>query len=561
MKTLKLISLLFLAIIFNRYVVAQICYIDTLGQAQTKAIKIIELNDKSTIIAGKKGIGGQDQNFVKIAQSIFIKNIDSCNHLNWYITIDSVFDYGDNFTIYTLQYINELILLTYDKAGPPAWKRIECKINASGTLLSNATVFSIIGGNFIPYAIKISENKNIYYEKDYYSDTIRVNLVDTNNILLNSYKSNLFRFSPILQEFKRTDRNKLGLILKCGYKDSAYKIINLDTNLNFIDTVQIFFEDSFPKELKFNQNNTALYGIGDVFAGMGKRQPYILKLDLKGNIIKKLNMPLAVVNEPKIIKIYENGMIFNYTKTTYVADTNLTILLKDSIGQRDIDGGKSMSLEDVIVSSTNQLYQVGWLWGKAGTGIFSYSNEWLKKTPIYTYVKSINIVGNNFINSRGGTSQLSVLISPTNAENKVVVWSINDTNIATVSKTGLVTAKADGNVIVSAQTTDGSNLKANKNITITNQSVGFSTNVINPNLLVYPNPFQKQINLQVKSNKSEYVNISVSNLLGQSCSDMQVLLMNGDNNIQIPLDLINGIYFLNIKGESTLYSNKIICTK
>lgn len=78
---------------------------------------------------------------------------------------------------------------------------------------------------------------------------------------------------------------------------------------------------------------------------------------------------------------------------------------------------------------------------------------------------------------------------------------------------------------------------------------------------VYPNPFEKQINLQIKSSKSEHVNISVLNLLGQSYFDVKVLLINGDNNIQIPLDLINGIYFLNIKGDSTSYSSKIICTK
>ncbi|WP_414524037.1 Ig-like domain-containing protein, partial [Umezakia ovalisporum] len=518
-------------------------------QEQTKAFKIIELNDKSIIIAGKKGIGGQDQNFVKIAQSIFIKNIDSCNNLNWQITIDSVYDYGDNFTIYTLEYINDLILLTYDKDGPPAWKRIECKVNASGTLLSSATIFSIIGGKFIPYAIKISENKNMYYEKDYFSDTIRVNLVDTNNILLNSYKSNLFKFSPILQEFKRIDRNKLSLILKCGYKDSAYKIINLDSNANFTDSVQIFFKDSFPKEMKFNQTNTALFGIGDVFAGLGKRQPYILKMDLNGNIVKKQNMPLAVVNDPKIVKIYENGMIFNYTKTTYVADTNLTILIKDSIGHRDINGGKSMFLEDVIVSSTNQLYQVGWLWGKAGTGIFSHSNEWLKKSPIYSYVKTISIIGNSIINTKGGILQLSTLISPNNAENKVVVWSINDTNIATISENGLVTAKADGKVIVSAQTTDGSNLIANKNITITNQSVGFGTNVSDPNLIVYPNPVSETLFVQCINAKKQ--RITLLNINGVKIIETE----NKEYNVK---GITKGIYILQIEADLKTYYRKII---
>ncbi|MFN4084250.1 MAG: Ig-like domain-containing protein [Bacteroidia bacterium] len=558
MKTLKLISLLFLAIILNRYVVAQICYIDTLGQAQTKAIKIIELNDKSIIIAGEKGIGGQDENFVKIAQSLFLKSIDTCNNLNWIITIDSVYDYGKKLEIFETEYVNDLIILTYRKVENNLLKVIECKINSSGKILTTSLIKSSIvlggysfseGGSGGSTAIIINNNKIVNPSVTYNNDTVNVYLLDSNNNIQSTFKMYFIKFNPKIVDFKQTELNKLSLILKCGYKDSAYKIINLDTNLNFIDTVQIFYKDSFPKEMKYNQTNTALYGIGDVFAGMGKRQPYILKLDLKGNIIKKLNMPLAIVNEPKIIKIYENGMIFNYTKTTYVADTNLTILLKDSIGQRDIDGGKSMSLEDVIVSSTNQLYQVGWLWGKAGTGIFSYSNEWLKKTPIYTYVKSINIVGNNFINSRGGTSQLSVLISPTNAENKVVVWSINDTNIATVSKTGLVTAKADGNVIVSAQTTDGSNLKANKNITITNQSVGFGTNVSDPNLIVYPNPVSETLFVQcIKAKKQR---ITLLNINGVKIIETE----NKELNVQ---GITKGIYILQIEADLNTYYKKII---
>jgi hypothetical protein len=558
MKILKLISLLFLAMIINGNLVAQICYIDTLGQAQTKAFGIVELNDRSLIIAGEKGIGGQDKIFVKIAQSLFIKNIDSCNNLNWIITIDSVYDYGKKLEIFKIEYVNDFILFTYRKVENNLLKVIECKINRSSTLLTTSIIkSSVIGGGYSfseggsggSIVINISNNKIVNPGISYHSDTVNVNLLDSNDTILRTYKIYFFKFQPKIVNFKRTDLNKLSLILKCGYNDSAYKIINLDTNLNFIDTVQIFFNDSFPMDLKFNHSNTRLYGIGDIFIGGGISQPYILKLDLYGKIIKKLNMPLAVVNEPKIIKIYENGILFNYTKTTYVADTNLAILLKDSIGQRDINGGKGMFLEDVIISSTNQLYQVGWLWGKAGTGIFSNSNEWLKKSPIFIYVKTMNITGNSIINTKSGTSQFGVLISPTNAENKVVVWSINDTNIASVSETGLVTAKADGNVIVSAQTTDGSNLKASKNITITNQTVGFGTDVLDPNLLVYPNPVNETLYVNCMNAKKQQ--ITLLDLNG-------VKIIETENKELYVQGITKGIYILKIEADLNTYYKKII---
>lgn len=558
MKTSRLILLLSFVTILNGKIVAQICYIDTLGQEQTKAFKIIELNDKSIIIAGEKGIGGQDKIFVKIAQSLFLKSIDSCNNLNWIITIDSVYDYGKKLEIFETNYVNDLIILTYRKVESNILKVIECKINSSGTILSTSLIRSSIvlggysfseGGSGGSTAIIINNNKIVSPSVTYNSDTVNVYLLDSNYNIHSTFKMYFFKFNPKIVDFKQTDLNKLSLILKCGYKDSAYKIINLDSNANFTDSVQIFFEDSFPKEMKFNQTNTALFGIGDVFAGMGKRQPYILKMDLNGNIVKKLNMPLAVVNEPKIIKIYENGMIFNYTKTTYVADSNLTILIKDSIGQRDINGGKSMKLEDVIVSSTNQLYQVGWLWGKAGTGIFSHCNEWLKKSPIFSYVKTISIIGNNIINTKGGILQLSTLISPNNAENKVVVWSINDTNIATISENGLVTAKADGKVIVSAKTTDGSNLIANKNITITNQSVGFGTNVSDPNLIVYPNPVSETLFVQCINAKKQ--RITLLNINGVKIIETE----NKEFNVK---GITKGIYILQIEADLNTYYRKII---
>ena len=54
----------------------------------------------------------------------------------------------------------------------------------------------------------------------------------------------------------------------------------------------------------------------------------------------------------------------------------------------------------------------------------------------------------------GKTSQLTPTVIPTNATNKSVIWSTNNPGVATVSATGLVTAKAAGTAIITVTTVD-----------------------------------------------------------------------------------------------------------
>ncbi|UXX79141.1 Ig-like domain-containing protein [Reichenbachiella carrageenanivorans] len=61
--------------------------------------------------------------------------------------------------------------------------------------------------------------------------------------------------------------------------------------------------------------------------------------------------------------------------------------------------------------------------------------------------------GNAFV---GTTTQLTATVAPANATNKSVTWSSDDTDIATVSASGLVTGVAEGTAIVTATSVDGS---------------------------------------------------------------------------------------------------------
>jgi len=66
----------------------------------------------------------------------------------------------------------------------------------------------------------------------------------------------------------------------------------------------------------------------------------------------------------------------------------------------------------------------------------------------------------------GNTATLTATISPTNATNPNVIWSSNDTSIATVDDNGTITAKSVGVAIISATAADGSGKRASCQVTV-----------------------------------------------------------------------------------------------
>jgi uncharacterized protein YjdB len=89
-----------------------------------------------------------------------------------------------------------------------------------------------------------------------------------------------------------------------------------------------------------------------------------------------------------------------------------------------------------------------------------------------TRIEIASSKGETIINTPNGTLQLSASITPANATNQTITWSIiNLTGQATVSSSGLVTAVANGTVTARATANDGSGVFGDLTITITNQFV------------------------------------------------------------------------------------------
>ncbi|MBK7480423.1 MAG: Ig-like domain-containing protein [Bacteroidales bacterium] len=87
-------------------------------------------------------------------------------------------------------------------------------------------------------------------------------------------------------------------------------------------------------------------------------------------------------------------------------------------------------------------------------------------------VTGISISGGNAISTPGGSLQLSATVTPSNATDKSVAWSITGgTGQATISQNGLVTAVSNGNVIIRATANGGTDIYATTTISVTNQTV------------------------------------------------------------------------------------------
>lgn len=113
--------------------------------------------------------------------------------------------------------------------------------------------------------------------------------------------------------------------------------------------------------------------------------------------------------------------------------------------------------------------------GVSGSLVITISNQTIPVTKL-----SITGAGGaTTVTTSGGTLQLSAALSPANANNKTITWSItNGTGQANISSTGLITAIADGTVSATASTTDGSGVTGSLVITIMNQSIINSSPVI-----------------------------------------------------------------------------------
>ena len=97
-------------------------------------------------------------------------------------------------------------------------------------------------------------------------------------------------------------------------------------------------------------------------------------------------------------------------------------------------------------------------------------------------VSSVTLSSSSLSMTEGEKSQLTATVSPSNATNKDLTWASNNTSVATVSSSGLVTAISSGSATITATSSDGSK-KATCTVAVKASTVSVTGVSINPSSL------------------------------------------------------------------------------
>ena len=143
-------------------------------------------------------------------------------------------------------------------------------------------------------------------------------------------------------------------------------------------------------------------------------------------------------------------------------------------------------------------------------------------------VTSVSISPSSATINVGSTRQLTSTISPSNASNKSVTWSSSNSSIASVSSSGLVTAKAPGTVTITATAKDGSGKKGTCSITVNQLVTSIS---VSPNSVTLKEGETQQLSVTISpssaSNKSLTWSSSNSSVASVSSSGLVTAVAEG----------------------------------
>lgn len=116
-----------------------------------------------------------------------------------------------------------------------------------------------------------------------------------------------------------------------------------------------------------------------------------------------------------------------------------------------------------------------------GSDVFGTIDITLSNQTAVIPVTGVTVAGDagaTTITADGGTLQMVETITPTDATDKTVTWSVDDETIATIDASGLLTANGEGlngDVVVTATANDGSGQAGSATITVSNQAKQMTT--------------------------------------------------------------------------------------
>lgn len=277
---------------------------------------------------------------------------------------------------------------------------------------------------------------------------------------------------------------------------------------------------------------------------------------------------IAVPQSGQIIFARDTAALATYMSSCW---SKFTIVFVDTIGIVNQNGDDAIELfrvgetvetfGDVNVDGSGEDWEYTGSWAyknAAGIWMVGAVNCTDSSTTIFdtdcifpiclgAKVSSIMVSGQNndsTITQNNGNLQMLASVLPMDAENKAVTWSINNTNIASISASGLLTALSNGTVVVKATAKDGSGIEGTKAIVISGQSNGIET-LQGLVIQIYPNPVENVLAIISNYPLASFELYAIQGQLVKSgkLSAQQIDLS----------ELLPGIYMIDLKlGEQSL---------
>lgn len=230
-------------------------------------------------------------------------------------------------------------------------------------------------------------------------------------------------------------------------------------------------------------------------------------------------------------------------------------------------GGVIETFGDVDVDGTGEAWEYtdAWAYKEAGSWIYGTPDCTDGTTTIYdadckypacpdleVLVETITVSGEGdatTISVNDGTLQMIATVSPTDASDATVTWSVNDENIATIDANGLLSPIRNGSVTVTATANDASGISGNATITITNQVTSVE-DVYASSISLYPNPANNVLKVITAAPITGY---TIYTSEGKVMDQLELV----NNQIEIS-QLPTGIYFIELKIDNLTIQKRFI---
>ena len=146
---------------------------------------------------------------------------------------------------------------------------------------------------------------------------------------------------------------------------------------------------------------------------------------------------------------------------------------------------------------------------------------------------------------KGATATLTATVAPSDATNKKVTWSSNNTSVATVEN-GTVTAVSAGNASITVTTEDG-NHTATCSVAV--EATSAVEDAVFASVVVSPNPFGEQLCITYVDLRGQYVLYNAQGVVVASGS-----LEDGETRINT-VSFTAGVYLLRLTAENGATKN------